>query len=75
MGAKRPGSTGETTRLNLRGETTRGEKLGGGGGGGGWGRNVLLSVAERTAFLVVSPIKVNSFAYLFDCTAVGRAFD
>ena len=37
IGAKRPGSRGETTRLNFRGETTRGETTRGGGGGGGNG--------------------------------------
>ena len=26
-------------------------------------------------FLVVNPIKVNSFAYLFNCTTVGRTSD
>ena len=39
MGAKRPGSRGETTRLNFRGETTRGETT---RGEMVWGRNVLL---------------------------------
>ena len=29
----------------------------------------------QTACLVVNPIKVNSFAYLFNCTTVGRASD
>ena len=28
---------------------------------------------RQTARLVVNPIKVNSFAYLFNCTMVGRA--
>ena len=32
-------------------------------------------VVRQTAFLVVNPIKVNSFAYLFDCKTVGRALD
>ena len=30
---------------------------------------------HTTACLVVNPIKVNSFAYLFNCTTVGRASD
>ena len=34
-----------------------------------------ISVLRQTACLVVNPIKVNSFAYLFNCTAVGRALD
>ena len=34
----------------------------------GYSRDVL----RRTACLVVNPIKVNNFAYLFDCTTVGR---
>ena len=29
----------------------------------------------RHACLVVNPIKVNNFAYLFDCTTVDRASD
>ena len=32
-----------------------------------------IDVLRLTACLVVNPIKVNSFAYLFDCTMVGRA--
>ena len=32
-------------------------------------------VLRQTACLVVNPIKVNSFAYLFNCTTVGRASD
>ena len=32
-------------------------------------------VSRQTACLVVNPIKVNSFAYLFNCTTVGRASD
>ena len=39
MGVKQPGSTGETTRLNFRGETSRGETT---RGGMVWGRNILL---------------------------------
>ena len=34
-----------------------------------------IDVLRQTACLVVNPIKVNSFAYLFNCTAVGRASD
>ena len=34
-----------------------------------------VDVLQRTACLVVNPIKVNSFAYLFNCTKVGRASD
>ena len=34
-----------------------------------------MDVLRHTACLVVNPIKVNSFAYLFDCTTVGRALD
>ena len=30
---------------------------------------------RQTACLVVNPIKVNNFDYLFDCTTVGRASD
>ena len=32
-----------------------------------------IDVLRKTACLVVNPIKVNSFAYLFNCTMVGRA--
>ena len=32
-----------------------------------------IDVLRQTACLVVNPIKVNSFAYLFNCTTVGRA--
>ena len=32
-------------------------------------------VLRQTVYLVVNPIKVNSFAYLFNCTTVGRASD
>ena len=34
-----------------------------------------IDVLRQTACLVVNPIKVNSFAYLFNCTTVGRARD
>ena len=34
-----------------------------------------INVLRQTAYLVVNPIKVNSFAYLFNCTTVGRASD
>ena len=32
-----------------------------------------VDVLQQTACLVVNPIKVNSFAYPFNCTPVGRA--
>ena len=31
-----------------------------------------INVMRQTACLVVNPIKVNSFAYLFNCTTVSR---
>ena len=34
-----------------------------------------IDVLRQTACLVVNPTKVNSFAYLFNCTIVGRASD
>ena len=34
-----------------------------------------LNVMRQTACLVVNPIKVNSFVYLFNCTTVGRTSD
>ena len=34
-----------------------------------------IDVLRQTACLVVNPIKVNNFAYHFDCTTVGRASD
>ena len=34
-----------------------------------------IDVLRQTACLVVNPIKVNNFAYLFDCTTVGRVSD
>ena len=34
-----------------------------------------VDVLQQTVCLVVNPIKVNSFAYLFNCTTVGRALD
>ena len=34
-----------------------------------------VNVMRQTACLVVNPIKVNSFAYLFNCTTVGRTSD
>ena len=34
-----------------------------------------IDVLRQTACLVVDPIKVNNFAYLFNCTKVGRASD
>ena len=34
-----------------------------------------IDVLRQTACLVVNPIRINSFAYLFNCTTVGRASD
>ena len=34
-----------------------------------------IDVLRQTACLVVNPIKINSFAYLFNCTLVDRASD
>ena len=34
-----------------------------------------INVMRQTACLVVNPIKVNSFAYLFNCTTVGWTLD
>ena len=34
-----------------------------------------IDVLRQNACLVVIPIKVNSFAYLFNCKTVGRASD
>ena len=34
-----------------------------------------INVMRQTERLVVNPIKVNSFAYLFNCTTVGRTSD
>ena len=34
-----------------------------------------IDVLRQTACMVVNPMKVNSFAYLFNCTTVGRASD
>ena len=34
-----------------------------------------IDVLRQTACLVVNPIKVNNFSYLFDCTTVGQAAD
>ena len=34
-----------------------------------------IEVLRQTACSVVNPVKVNSFAYLFNCTTVGRASD
>ena len=31
-----------------------------------------INVMRQTTCLVVNPVKVNSFAYLFNCTTVGR---
>ena len=34
-----------------------------------------INVLRQTACFVVNPIKVNRFAYLFNCTTVGRTSD
>ena len=34
-----------------------------------------IGVLRQTACLVVNLIKINNFAYLLDCTTVGRASD
>ena len=34
-----------------------------------------IDVLRQTECLVVNPIKVNSFAYLFNCTTIGRTSD
>ena len=34
-----------------------------------------IDVLRQTECLVVNPIKANSFAYLFNCTTVGRTSD
>ena len=34
-----------------------------------------VDVLQQTACLVVNPIKVNSFAYLFNFTTIGRTSD
>ena len=34
-----------------------------------------INVFRQTACLVINPIKINSFVYLFNCTIVGRASD
>ena len=34
-----------------------------------------ITVMRKTACLVVNPINVNSFAYLFNCMTVGRTSD
>ena len=34
-----------------------------------------INVLQQIVCLVVNPIKVKNFAYLFDCTTVGRASD
>ena len=34
-----------------------------------------IGVLRQTACLLVNPVKVYSFAYLFNCTTLGRASD
>ena len=38
-------------------------------------KNIGYNILQQTACLVVNAIKVNSFAYLFNCTTVGRTSD
>ena len=35
----------------------------------------VINVLQQTACLVVNPIKVGNFAFLFNCTPVGRTSD
>ena len=35
----------------------------------------VIDILRQTACLVINPIEVNNFAYLFDCTTAGRALD
>ena len=35
----------------------------------------IIDILRQCACLVVNPTKVNSFAYLFNCTTAGRASD
>ena len=32
-------------------------------------------VLRQTACLIINPIEINNFSYLFDCTTTGRASD
>ena len=34
-----------------------------------------INVLQRTACLVIDPITVSNFAFLFNCTSVGRTSD
>ena len=34
-----------------------------------------INVLQQTAYLVVNPITVGNFAFLFNCTLVGRTSD
>ena len=34
-----------------------------------------INVLQQTAWLVVNPIKVGNFAFLFNCTSGGRTLD
>ena len=68
MGAKRPGSRGETIRLNFRGETTRGETT---RGEMVWGRNVLLPLKTSAYGLDFQHLprdlaNVNAWKTMFD---------
>ena len=53
-----------TLPIALRGPAVRYKKIG-----------YNIDVLRQTACLFVNPIKVNNFAYLFDCTTVGRTSD
>ena len=52
---------------------------GGGGGGEGGGsdkiRGYNINVSQQTACLVVNPIMVGNFAFLFNCTPMGQTSD
>ena len=37
--------------------------------------NINVHVLQQTACLVVNPIKVDNFAFLFNCTPAGRTSD
>ena len=51
MGGKRPGSRGETTRLNFRGETTRGETT---RGKNGLGAKRLVTIRDSDVGITLS---------------------
>ena len=39
------------------------------------GYNINVLVLQQTACLVVNPITVGNFAFLYNCTSVGRTSD